>query len=350
MFLGNTKGTLQRNIIEPLQALFGTKLVSNISSDNTATIFGEKVHCLGASKINQVDVLRGASIKYCYGDEVVTWHEDVFRMLQSRLDKEYSRCDLTCNPDSPLHWFYNFLSSKADIYLQEYQLDDNIFLPEAFRESLKTEYAGTVWYDRYILGKWVLAEGLIYPQFRKDIHIVDNVPPCDMYYLTMDYGIQNPFACYLAGIKDGTVYYIDEYYYSGRETNRPMTDEQYYNEMDKMANSYYNIMRNRDVIMEAVIDPSASSMISVINNHDKYAVRKGDNDVIAGIQTTAKLFNTNRLFISSKCQRLIQELQVYSWDKEAKEDKPIKQNDHGCDAIRYLNQTIIAKGNAVSFT
>ena len=101
VLLGNTKGTLQRNIIEPLQKIWGSKYVSDIKSDNTAYMFGEKVHCLGADKINQVDRLRGSSIKYCYGDEVVTWHKEVFDMLKSRLDKDYSKFDGTCNPENP---------------------------------------------------------------------------------------------------------------------------------------------------------------------------------------------------------------------------------------------------------
>lgn len=122
VILGNTKGTLQRNIIEPLQNIWTPSLVSDIKSDNTAVMFGEKVYCLGADKISQVDRIRGSSVKYCYGDEVVTWHEDVFTMLKSRLDKPYSRFDGTCNPDSPNHWFNKFLRSGADVYLQEYNI------------------------------------------------------------------------------------------------------------------------------------------------------------------------------------------------------------------------------------
>ena len=114
VILGNTKATIQRNIIEPLQNIWGNELVSDIRSDNTAFLFGEKVHCLGADKINQVNRLRGSSIKYCYGDEVVTWHEEVFQMLKSRLDKPYSKFDGTCNPDAPNHWFKIFMD-KADI-------------------------------------------------------------------------------------------------------------------------------------------------------------------------------------------------------------------------------------------
>lgn len=125
VILGNTKGTLQRNVIEPLQNIYGEQLVGNIRSDNTANMFGEKVYCLGADKINQVNRIRGASIKYCYGDEVATWHKEVFTMLKSRLDKPYSKFDGTLNPESPHHWLKKFLESDADIYCQSYTIDDN---------------------------------------------------------------------------------------------------------------------------------------------------------------------------------------------------------------------------------
>lgn len=162
VLMGNTRGTLQRNVIEPMQEIFGTGRVSAIRSDNTATLFGERVHCLGADSKKHVDRLRGASIKYCYGDEVVTWAEDVFTMLKSRLDKPYSVFDGTCNPDGPNHWFKKFLDSGADIFQQTYTLDDNPFLDPAFVRNLKQEYAGAVYYDRYILGRWAAAEGAIY--------------------------------------------------------------------------------------------------------------------------------------------------------------------------------------------
>lgn len=170
IILGHTKGTLQRNIIEPLQNIWGTQLVSDIKSDNTAMMFGEKVYCLGADKVSRVDTLRGSSIKYCYGDEVVTWHPDVFNMLKSRLDKPYSRFDGTCNPDNPNHWFYKFCydSDGADKYVQEYKIYDNPFLSPDVIKSLENEYRGTVYFDRFILGHWTIAQGLIYKLFADD--------------------------------------------------------------------------------------------------------------------------------------------------------------------------------------
>lgn len=169
VILGNTKSTLQRNIIEPLQNIWGAELVGDIKSDNTAILFGEKVHCIGADKVNQVNRLRGSSIKYCYGDEVVTWHKEVFDMLKSRLDKEYSLFDGTCNPDTPEHWFKKFLDrSDIDLFCQHYNIYDNTFLSPGFVKNLEAEYKGTVYFDRYINGLWVRAEGIVFPNFANE--------------------------------------------------------------------------------------------------------------------------------------------------------------------------------------
>ncbi len=188
--LGNTKGTLQRNIIEPLQDMYGAGLVSGIRSDNTAVLFGERCYCLGADKINQVDRIRGSSIKYCYGDEMATWHEDVFTMLKSRLDKPYSKFDGTLNPENPHHWVKKFLDSDADIYRQSYTIDDNPTLDPLFVENLKREYAGTVYYDRYILGLWKAAEGAIYRHIadRPQDFLLNEAPPVLFATIGVDFG------------------------------------------------------------------------------------------------------------------------------------------------------------------
>ena len=192
VLLGNTKGTLTRNIIDPLQSMYGTRLVSSIRSDNTADLFGEKCYCLGADKVSQVDRLRGSSISYCYGDEVVTWNEEVFGMLKSRLDKPWSCFDGTCNPEGRQHWFKKFLDSDADIYRLKFTLDDNPTLDPKFVENLKKEYMGSVYYDRYILGNWVNAEGIIYRKFndRPEDFIIDGIDGLDLVFATVgvDFG------------------------------------------------------------------------------------------------------------------------------------------------------------------
>lgn len=169
--LGVTKNTIERNVLEPMRVIFGEAMVGYISSDNTVKLFGEKCYALGAEKLSQVSKLRGASIKYCYGDEVADWSKDVFDLLKSRLDKPYSTFDGTFNPQGPTHWLKEFLDSDADIFYQTYTIDDNPFLPKEFVENLKKEYAGSVLYDRCILGLWAASEGAlftVYPQFTQD--------------------------------------------------------------------------------------------------------------------------------------------------------------------------------------
>lgn len=165
VILGVTNSTIERNVLEPMRKIYGEDLVSRISSDNTIKLFGEKCYALGAEKISQLSKLRGASFKYCYGDEVADWSQEIFDLLKSRLDKPYSCFDGTFNPKAPQHWLKKFLETDADIYSQTYCIDDNPFLDAAFVENLKKEYSGTVLYDRYILGNWVAAEGAIYRDF-----------------------------------------------------------------------------------------------------------------------------------------------------------------------------------------
>lgn len=168
VILGVTNSTIERNILQPLRELYGDKLVGTINSHNVAKLFGEDVYCLGAEKVSQVSKIRGASIKYCYCDELAEYNQEVFELLKSRLDKEYSVLDGALNPESPTHWLKQFLDSDADIYCQTYTIFDNPFLPQKFVENLCKEYEGTVYYNRYILGQWCNAEGLIYTRFAND--------------------------------------------------------------------------------------------------------------------------------------------------------------------------------------
>ena len=168
VILGVTNSTIERNILQPLRELYGDSLVSTINSHNIARLFGEDVYCLGAEKVSQVSKIRGASIKYCYCDELAEYNQEVFELLKSRLDKEYSVLDGALNPESPTHWLKQFLDSDADIYCQTYTIFDNPFLPQKFVENLCKEYEGTVYYNRYILGQWCNAEGLIYTRFANE--------------------------------------------------------------------------------------------------------------------------------------------------------------------------------------
>lgn len=335
VILGVTKSTIERNVLEPMRNIYGDELVGTISSDNTAWIFGEKCYCLGAEKVSQVSKIRGASIKYCYGDEVADWSEEVFALLKSRLDKEYSCFDGTYNPQYPNHWLKRFLDSDADIFSQTYTIDDNPFLPPAFVENLKREYEGTVYYDRYILGLWRIAEGLVYPMFDRARNVTSERGGPGRYWISSDYGTQNPTVFALWREYGGKAVMEKEYYHSGRESGRQKTDEEYYQDLEAFADGYR--------IERVVLDPSAASFAECIRRHGKFSVWKANNAVLDGIRFTGACIKSGIIKFHESCKNAFRELGLYSWDKDAGEDRVIKENDHVCDSIRYFCMTVLRR-------
>ena len=322
-------------MLEPMRNLYGDMLVGTISSDNTAWIFGEKCYCLGAEKVSQVSKIRGASIKYCYGDEVADWSEEVFALLKSRLDKEYSCFDGTFNPQYPDHWLKKFLDSNADIFSQTYTIDDNPFLPESFKENLKKEYEGTVYYDRYILGLWRIAEGLVYPMFDRARNVTSERGGPGRYWISSDYGTQNPTVFALWREYGGKAVMEKEYYHSGRESGRQKTDEEYYQDLEAFADGYR--------IERVVLDPSAASFAECIRRHGKFSVWKANNAVLDGIRFTGACIKSGIIKFHESCKNAFREFGLYSWDKDAGEDRVIKENDHVCDSIRYFCMTVLRR-------
>lgn len=187
VILGVSKESIERNVLQPMREIYTDKLIGTINNRNIARVCGEDVYCLGAEKISQVAKIQGASIKYCYGDEIAKWNKEVFQMLKSRLDKPYSCFDGSCNPENPTHWLKEFLDNEElDIYLQRYTIFDNPFLPEEFVQQLCKEYEGTIYYDRLILGLWKRADGAIYKRFADNPEafrcvIVDEISPDQEY-------------------------------------------------------------------------------------------------------------------------------------------------------------------------
>lgn len=331
VILGVSKSTIERNILEPMRAKWGQDLVRTISTDNTCYLFGDRVHCLGAEKVSQVSKIRGMSIKYCYGDEVAEWNKEVFELLKSRLDKSYSCFDGALNPEGPNHWLKQFLDSDADIYKQHYTIFDNPYLPSEFVEQLCKEYEGTVYYDRYILGNWALAEGLIYPMYEDCFaDAIGNTP--EQYCLSIDYGTLNAFAAILWGKFGATWYALKELYYSGRDTGIQKTDVEYADMLDEFVGSLTDL--------ETIIDPSAASFITLLRKRrGKYKVTKANNDVADGLRETAVALKSGKIKISKTMKNWREEAGGYVWDPNALDDRPLKINDHLMDAMRYFVKT-----------
>lgn len=333
LILGVSRETIERDVLQPMREMYTNRLVGTINSRNIAMICGVPVYCLGAEKVTQVAKIQGMSVKYCYGDEIAKWNPEVFAMLQSRLDKPCSRFDGSCNPESPGHWLKEFIDrDDIDIYLQKYTIFDNPFLPQEFVQNLCKEYEGTVYYGRYILGEWTLAEGLIYPMYEDALTAVPE-GRASAYCLSVDYGTQNAFAGLIWGKYGGTWVAVKEYYYSGRDTGVQKTDEEYAEDLDRFVEPY------TDGRLETIIDPSAASFITLLQKRGGYRVRHADNAVADGIRETASALKKGLVKVSDGCVNWKKEAQGYVWDDKSGEDKPVKEADHLMDSMRYFVKT-----------
>lgn len=341
VMLGNTQGTLSRNVLDPMREIWGSVLVGTIGSDNTALLFGKKVYILGADNRKHVARLQGMTVEYAYGDEVTTWHEEVFQMLKSRLRCRHSFFDGTANPESPYHFLKAFLESKADVYCQTSTIDDNPFLPPEFVENLKQEYAGTVYYDRFVLGRWAAAGGLVYPFFSADDprYVVDGFAPKHgsggRYFVSIDYGTYNPCSMGLWCVAGGVATRFRESYYDGRKNGRQRTDEEHYAELERLTSGI--------PVDSIIIDPSAASFIETIRRHGRYRVRQAENDVLNGIRVTACLLSAGKMQIDRSCKDSLREFGSYRWDEKKHYDAVLKEHDHAMDDTRYFAATVLSK-------
>lgn len=353
LILGASKENIERNVLEPMRQIWGASMVSEINSRNWASIFGEKVYCIGAEKMNQVSKIRGSEIKFCYVDEIVDINKEVFEMLKSRLSLPYSICHAAANPSYPTHFVKEFIDSAengVDIYSQEYTIYDNPFLPVEYVRSLEAEYAGTVYFLRYILGKWARAEGLIFPMFLEALAEVPNGEAEDL-AMSVDYGTQNPFAA-ISWKKKGGIWYAErEYYHSGRKTGKQKTDDEYANDLEDFMTDEIEDYRTRleasrrepnvptPSKIQLIVDPSAASFIALMKKKDWCKVVKANNDVEDGIRETASAMKRGLIKISTSMPEWRGEVEGYVWDERVEEDKPVKENDHLMDATRYFVKT-----------
>lgn len=341
VILGNTRGTIQRNLIEPLQRIWTPSLVSDIRSDNTITIFGEKAYCLGADKISQVDAIRGSSIKYCYGDELVTWHPDVFQMLKSRLDRPYSTFDGTCNPEGPGHWAKKFIDSDADVFYQQYTVFDNPFLAKETREALLREHKG-VYYQRNILGLWVRAEGAIYKEFtdhEDEFYISHDDVPSSLGYICVgqDFGgnkSKHTF-CATALSRD----YRHLYVLKSEEHDAAGTSVQFI--LDKL-DAFCESIQNRYGSVDYVFADSAEqAIINSERQSTRWNIRNSvKREIVDRIRATDLMLAGRRIHIvRGENDSLINALRGAVWDDKAptdtRLDKPGETNICPLDAFEY---------------
>ena len=341
VILGNTRETIRRNILLPMQTMYGVEYVGSLRADNSCEMFGQKVFCLGADNANRVDKVRGSSIKYCYGDEVTTWNRDVFDMLKSRLDKPYSVFDGTCNPDNPRHWFKEFLDSGADIYQQAYTIDDNPFLDPVFVANLKQEYSGTVLYDRYIRGLWVAAEGVIYRLFadHPERFVKDSLPNNDKIrsaVIGVDFGggtSAHAFCC-LGFTVHGCIVVLDEY------------REQAALNPNKLEQDFVDFIKRcqlRWLVTDVWCDSAEQTLINGLRAaaaRNRLAVNIGNaqkKPINDRIRALCLLMGAGRFFVNSQCAITIDALKTALWDsKKTTEDVRLDDGTTNVDNLDCL--------------
>ena len=376
VILGVSKESIERNVLQPMRELYTSELIGTINNRNVAMICGEEVYCLGAEKVSQVAKIQGASIKYCYGDEIAKWNKEVFQMLKSRLDKPYSCFDGSCNPEHPTHWLKEFIDdARLDIYLQTYTIFDNPFLDPTFVEELCKEYEGTIYYDRLILGLWKRAEGAIYKRFADDpkqfrCDIVDELlldPECKQFrkedITSIELGID------FGGSQSGHSFvargYTDDYrevivLKSRRIMAREEVEEIDSNKLDQLFCEFIQEVIDQYAVcvnygeyveycnVESVFWDNAETVLgnSIRNAVERrfpwISVRPAKKKTITDrIRCTVRLMGAGRFFITDDCESLETALSDAVWNKDVQDkDERLDDGSTDIDSLDAFEYTI----------
>jgi PBSX family phage terminase large subunit len=331
---GKTVGALRRNVIQSLKLMLASRgyCVEDLRSRNLLYITGDghrnTFYVFGGQDERSQDKIQGLTAAGVYFDEVALMPESFVNQAVGRNSVEGSKIWFNCNPEAPSHWFkekWIDMAEEKNLLHLHFLMDDNLTLSEEKKEQYKRNFSG-VFYDRYILGLWTLAEGIIYPMYKDAVQEAPKGSP-EAYCVALDYGTYNAFAAHLWG-KYGNVWHcMKEYYYSGRATGVPKSDDQYADDMERFLHEVPGII-------DVIVDPSASSFITALRMRNKqkgtrYRVIPANNDVMNGIRDTQTAMATGLIKFSPDCKATAKEMGGYRWD-DKEVDTPIKENDHAC--------------------
>lgn len=340
---GRTASSVRRNLIAPylpVLSQLGYRCTLKLSGgnikvrmhgyENTFWIFG------GKDEASQ-SLIQGMTLSGVMFDEVALMPRSFVEQALARCSVEGSKFWFNCNPSNPAHWFYNEWIKKADskraLYLH-FSMEENPSLSKEMLQRYENMYSGA-FYERFVKGRWVAADGLIYPMFG-DSCMADCPQQCSGYYISCDYGTVNPTSMGLWGESGGVWYRTHEYYYSSKRSGAQKTDEEYYAELEKLADGRR--------INAVICDPSAASFIATIRKHGRFKVIPAKNDVLDGIRRVSDCLKSGRIKICRGCDDSVREFSLYCWDEGAAKDCPRKENDHAMDDIRYFVSTVLYGG------
>ncbi len=354
---GKSAGALKRNVVTPMLQildLWGWDWSYN-RADGYIQVGTNTYWLFGANNEAAQDIIQGMTAAGALADDAALFPRSFIDQMIGRCSVAGARIWLNCNPRGPFHFLKAEFIDKAKkkrIFYLHFTMADNLSLSQKVKERYARMFSG-VFFKRYILGLWVRAEGIIFDMFSESRHTLKRVPECDMFYVSCDYGTQNPTVFLLWGrINDkkrkalkGKWVCLREYYYDGRSLGKQKTDEEYYDDCIEFIGDA--------PVTSIIIDPSAASFIACVRKHDHLHVRKGKNAVTSGIRHMATALTQENILFMESCTETIKEFHAYVWDEKAVErgeDAPVKQNDHAMDACRYFVNTVLVGSGTSMFS
>lgn len=343
-FCGKSVGAVERNLVTPLMGVQYLRQHFDLRYNRAAHVLigrrgakENRFYLFGGRDESSYMLIQGITLAGVLLDEVALMPRSFVEQALARCSVPGAKLWFNCNPDGPEHWFRKEWLLKAEEHKAlhlHFTMDDNPALDEETRQRYRTMYSG-VFYERYILGRWVMSEGLIYDMMDPTANTYDDssAPPslhfAGIRTIACDYGTTNPCVFLDVYDYDGTVYVDREYRWDSREEHRQKTDEEY---ADAMA----AFMGQAQCAI--IVDPSAASFIAALRRRGMYVI-PADNEVLDGIRRTSVLIGRRKLMIHKGCAGLLDEMGTYLWDEKAcahGDERPLKERDHGPDALRYF--------------
>ncbi len=346
---GKTVTSLRRNVITPLLpvlAEYGFVCCEKVSSNYIDITFmghTNRFYLFGGKDEGSAALIQGMTLSGVFLDEVALMPRSFVEQALARCSVNGSKMWFNCNPDNPSHWFYREwikkTAEKNALYIH-FTMDDNPSLSAALKKRYKRLYSGA-FYERFVLGKWTVSQGIVYTMFSESRHVYKGEKECEKYVISCDYGTVNPSSFGLWGLSGGIWYRLKEYYYSSKREGVSRTDEEHYAALEMLAENRH--------ISKVIVDPSAASFIECIRRHGKFRVVKADNDVVKGIRQVSTALSQGRLMFHESCTDIIREFHLYSWNEKSGSDIPVKENDHAMDDMRYFTADMMKSQGGDSF-
>ncbi len=343
---GRTVGAIRRNILFHLSAWLGPVVrIRENRSENKLVVTNPEgksntYYLFGGQDESAYKLIQGVTLAGVLLDEVALMPRSFVEQACARCSVPGSKLWFNCNPEGPEHWLYKEWILKArekKLLHLHFTMEDNPALDPKVRQRYERLYTGA-FYRRYVLGQWCMAEGLVY-DFQPDKHIAKEIPTAGRYYISVDYGTRNPFFAGLWCVSGGKAVRIREFYHSGRESGKMLTDEEYHKALVELAAGL--------PVETVVVDPSAASFIATIRSHGVFSVRKARNEVLAGIHLVSGLLQKGVLQFTPQCKDAIREFSLYRWEENGETDRVIKENDHAMDDIRYFCATVLHRNKEI---